>query len=611
MKILGISCFYHDSACCIVIDGKITFAAQEERYTRVKHDPSFPVNAIKNALNFSKLKISDFDAIVFYEKPLIKFERLLETYLNNFPKGFKSFLVSIPIWIKEKIFQKQILLDELKAIDKKFNNKNNIFFSDHHLSHAASAFFPSNFDEALVLTLDAVGEWTTTSLYYGKGNNLTKIKNIDFPDSLGLLYSAFTYFLGFKVNSGEYKLMGLAPYGKPIYKELIYKNLVKVYADNSFKLNQKYFDYQVGFKMTNENFNKLFEMNPRKEDETIEKKHMDIAASIQAVLEEIIIKITCDIHKTYKVKNLCLAGGVALNCVANGKILESENNFTNIWIQPAAGDAGGALGAALAYYYDNNINIRIKPKQGENDLMQGSFLGQEYSDENIKNVLDEKNIVYSKLNENEVIKFTASKIKDGLAIGWFQGRMEFGPRALGNRSIIADPRSETMQKKLNLKVKFRESFRPFAPAVLKEEVRDWFEIKDANPYMLVVSKVHEKRLIKIDNLMTGFDKLNQNRSTITAVTHVDNSARVQVVSENSNKKFYKLIKEFKKITGVPVMINTSFNIRGEPIVCSPKDALKCFFGTNLDILICNNFIIEKKDNLELLNIDYKSEFKLD
>jgi carbamoyltransferase len=611
MKILGISCFYHDSACCVTVDGKIVFAAQEERYSRVKHDARFPTKAIENAINFSKIKISEFDAVVFYEKPLVKFERLLETYLNNFPKGFKSFLVSMPIWIKEKIFQKQVLCDELNKIDKNFKDSNKIFFSDHHLSHAASAFYPSIFDEALVLTIDAVGEWTTTSLYHGKGNTLQKIKNIDFPDSLGLLYSAFTYFLGFKVNSGEYKLMGLAPYGEPIYKDIIYKNLISIFPDGSFKLNQKYFDYQTGFKMINKNFYKLFEKKPRKENEKIDKKYMDIAASIQSVLEEIIINITSKIFKTYNIDNLCLAGGVALNCVANGKILTDNNNFKKIWIQPAAGDAGGALGAALAFYYDNKKNKRVLPNDGHLDNMEGSFLGQEYSNEEIKSILDQKNINYSYLEDKELIDLIAKKLDTGLAIGWFQGRMEFGPRALGNRSIIADPRSETMQKNLNLKVKFRESFRPFAPAVLEEDLSEWFETKTGNPYMLVVSNVHKNKLRKLDKIAEGFDKLNQNRSLISAVTHVDNSARVQTVSERTNKKFYKLIKKFKEITGVPILINTSFNIRGEPIVSSPQDAIRCFFGTNLDLLVCNNFIIEKNKNIKFQNSEYRSNFKLD
>ncbi len=610
MKILGISAFYHDSACCVVIDGEVIFAAQEERFTRLKHDSNFPRNSIKEASKYTKIKISEFDSVVFYEKPLIKFERLLETYLENFPFGFKSFLRSMPLWIKEKIFQKKILFQELNSIDKDFQDINKIFFSDHHLSHAASAFYPSNFDNAVVLTLDAVGEWTTTSVYIGKGKKLEKKKDIYFPDSLGLLYSAFTYFLGFKVNSGEYKLMGLAPYGKPIYKKIIYDNLIKLNPDKSFKLNQKYFDYQTGFTMTNSNFNKLFNKLPRKENETIDQKHMDIAASIQCVIEEIILEITSDLYQTYKINNLCLAGGVALNCVANGKIINSKNNFKNVWIQPAAGDAGGSLGAALALYF-SYYNSERKKHSIDDDSMNGSFLGQEYNKEEIESLLVEKKIKFTTHSEIELLRTVANKIKEGLAVGWFQGRMEFGPRALGNRSIIADPRSELMQKNLNLKVKFRESFRPFAPAILEEDVSTWFETAKGNPYMLIVSDVKKDKLLNIDKSKIGFEKLNQKRSLIPAVTHVDNSARVQTVSSKTNPLFHKLIQEFKKITGVPILINTSFNIRGEPIVSSVNDALRCFFGTNLDLLVCENFMIEKKKNLNLQNDNYKKEFKLD
>ena len=610
MKILGISAFYHDSACCVVEDGEIVFAAQEERFTRKKHDSNFPKNSIIEASKYSSIKISEFDAIVFYEKPLIKFERLLETYLNNFPIGFRSFLRSMPIWIKEKIFQKKILLDELNLIDKDFTDIKKIFFSDHHLSHAASAFYPSNFDEAVVLTLDAVGEWATTSVYIGKGKKLEKIKDIYFPDSLGLLYSAFTYFLGFKVNSGEYKLMGLAPYGKPIYKKIIYDNLIKLNSDKSFKLNQKYFDYQTGFTMTNKRFNKLFDQSPRKENEIINQKHMDIAASIQKVIEEIIIEITSDLFKTYKINNLCLAGGVALNCVANGKIINSNNNFKNIWIQPAAGDAGGSLGAALAYFFSHNDSKRIIDGEN-NDKMNGAYLGQDYNENEVEKILLKEKIIFKKYEQIDLFKIVVSKIKNGSAVGWFQGRMEFGPRALGNRSIIADPRSEIMQKTLNLKVKFRESFRPFAPAVLEEEVSDWFETEKGNPYMLVVSNVKKDKLLNIDQKKLGFEMLDQKRSLITAVTHVDNSARVQTVSKKTNSVFYELIKEFKKITGVPILINTSFNIRGEPIVSSVNDALRCFFGTDLDLLVCKNFVIEKEKNLNFQKKNYKKEFKLD
>tara|TARA_B100002052_G_C15868011_1_gene593260 strand:+ start:247 stop:2079 length:1833 start_codon:yes stop_codon:yes gene_type:complete len=610
MKILGISCYYHDSAASILIDGEIKFAAQEERYSRIKHDFTFPTQAIKEGLKYCSLDLKEFDAVVFYEKPFIKFERLLETYLKNAPFGITSFLKAMPIWIKEKIFQKKLLFNKLKEIDEGFSSEDMIKFSDHHLSHAASAFYPSKFKNAIILTVDAVGEWTTTSVYMGKDNKLEKIKEIYFPDSIGLLYSAFTYFLGFKVNSGEYKLMGLAPYGKPIYKDLIYKNLIKINQDCSFELNQKYFNYQTGLTMTNNNFDKLFERKPRKENENIDQKHMDIAASIQKVIEELIINITSSLHKQYKIENLCLAGGVALNCVANGKILKSENNFKNIWIQPAAGDAGGSLGAALAYYYSFE-NQRKEIKNFERDQMHGSFLGQEYTDNEIKENLDSLGAKYKKYEDKELYETIAKSISEGSAIGWFQGRMEFGPRALGNRSIIADPRSETMQKNLNLKVKFRESFRPFAPAVLEEDLKEWFDSEEGNPYMLVVSDVKKDKLISQTIQKRGFDQLNQKRSEVPAITHVDNSARVQIVNENLNKRFYNLIKEFKNITKVPILINTSFNIRGEPIVSSVKDAFRCFMGTNLDILVCGNYVIDKKNNLSKQSNNYKDKFKLD
>ena len=610
MKILGISCYYHDSAASILVDGEIKFAAQEERYSRIKHDFTFPTQAIKEGLKYCSLDLKDFDAVVFYEKPFIKFERLLETYLKNAPFGITSFLKAMPIWIKEKIFQKKLLFNKLKEIDNGFSSEDMIKFSDHHLSHAASAFYPSKFKNAIILTVDAVGEWTTTSVYLGKDNKLEKIKEIYFPDSIGLLYSAFTYFLGFKVNSGEYKLMGLAPYGKPIYKDLIYKNLIKINQDYSFELNQKYFNYQTGLTMTNNNFDKLFERKPRKENENIDQKHMDIAASIQKVTEELMINITSSLHKQYKIENLCLAGGVALNCVANGKILKSENNFKNIWIQPAAGDAGGSLGAALAYYYSFE-NQRKEIKNFQRDQMYGSFLGQEYSDNEIKENLDNLGAKYERYEDKELYEIIAKSISEGSAIGWFQGRMEFGPRALGNRSIIADPRSETMQKNLNLKVKFRESFRPFAPAVLEEDLKEWFDTEEGNPYMLVVSDVKKDKLIFQTIQNKGFDQLNQKRSEVPAITHVDNSARVQIVNENLNKRFYNLIKEFKNITKVPILINTSFNIRGEPIVSSVKDAFRCFMGTNLDILVCGNYVMDKKNNLSNQNNNYKDKFKLD
>jgi len=608
--ILGISCYYHDSAAVILINGKIAFAAQEERYTRIKHDSSFPYFAIKESLKYCSLSLNDIDAIVFYEKPFIKFERLIETYLKNAPFGVFSFLKSIPIWIKEKLFQKKLIYNNLKKIDKNFSYENKIYFSDHHLSHAASAFFPSRFKNAIILTVDAVGEWTTTSVYKGTDNKLEKIKEIYFPDSIGLLYSAFTYFLGFKVNSGEYKLMGLAPYGKPIYKDIIYNNLIKIYQDKSFELNQKYFNYQTGLTMTNSNFNKLFELSPRKENQEIKQKHMDIAASIQEVTEELMINITSALYSEYKIDNLCLAGGVALNCVANGKIAKSKNNFKNLWIQPAAGDAGGALGAALAYWYSLGNNRR-ETINNEEDHMSGSLLGQSYSDEETKKTLDSYKVNYKKYPDSELFDVVAKYLSEEKAIGWFQGRMEFGPRALGNRSIIADPRSEKMQKNLNLKVKFRESFRPFAPSIIEEDLNEWFDTNIPNSYMLLVSKVAESKLIKNNIQSKGFDQLNHKRSEVPAITHVDNSARIQTVNEKDNKRFYDLLKAFKKITNVPILVNTSFNIRGEPIVSSVKDALSCFMGTNLDVLVCENYVILKDENHNQKNSNYKDKFRLD
>jgi carbamoyltransferase len=611
MKIvLGISCYYHDSAAVIIIDGKIVFAAQEERFTRIKHDSSFPFFAIKESLKYCCLNLDDIDAIVFYEKPFIKFERLIETYLKNAPFGIFSFLMSMPIWIKEKFFQKKVIYNSLKHIDKKFSYENKIHFCDHHLSHAASAFFPSKFKNAIILTVDGVGEWTTTSVYKGTDNNLEKIKEIHFPDSIGLLYSAFTYFLGFKVNSGEYKLMGLAPYGKPVYKDLIYSNLIKIYSDKSFELNQKYFNYQTGLTMTNSNFNKLFEISPRKENQKIEEKHMDIAASIQEVTEELMINITSTLYNDYKIDNLCLAGGVALNCVANGKIVQSKNNFKNLWIQPAAGDAGGAIGAALAYWFSLGNNRR-EATNNEQDHMSGSFLGQSYTDKEVKKTLDSVKANYKRYPDEELFDVVAKYLSDGKAIGWFQGRMEFGPRALGNRSILADPRSEKMQKNLNLKVKFRESFRPFAPSIIEEDLDEWFDTNIPNSYMQLVSKVKESKLIKNSIQSKGFDQLNHKRSEVPAITHVDNSARVQTVNEKNNKKFYDLLKAFKKITNVPILVNTSFNIRGEPIVSSVEDAFRCFMGTNLDVLICENYVMLKNKNQNQKDANYKNKFSLD
>jgi carbamoyltransferase len=611
-KILGISAFYHDSAAAIIVNGNILFAAQEERFTRIKHDENFPVNAIKEALKFSELELSDIDAIVYYEKPFIKFERILETYLKNSPRGIVSFLKSMPIWTKEKIFLKKIILDNLKEIDGNFKDEKKIFFSEHHLSHAASAFYPSPFDEAIILCIDAVGEWSTTSVFYGKENSLKKIKEINFPDSIGLLYSAFTYFLGFKVNSGEYKLMGLAPYGEPVFKDLIYENIIEVYEDGSFKLNMDYFNYETGLTMTSKKFHSLFGKEVRKENEDIDQVHMNIASSIQKVTEEILVKMTQSLFKEFKIDNLCLAGGVALNCVANTKILKSENNFKNIWVQPAAGDAGCSVGAGLAYNFINENYIK-RDKDYKSDVMQNSFLGTSYTDSHIKKELDRFGSVYTYYNNrDELNRIVAKYISEGQAVGWFQGRMEFGPRALGNRSILADPRNVEMQKNLNLKIKFRESFRPFAPAVMEEYLKEWFSGGIINPYMLFIDFIKEEKMFKNINLnLKGFEALNFKRSDIPAVTHVDYSARVQSVNKKQNINFYNLIEEFRKITSVPVLINTSFNIRGEPIVCTIEDAFKCFMGTNIDVLVCESYVLLKNQNHTHINLNYKDNFKLD
>ena len=608
--ILGISAFYHDSAACVLRDGEILAAAQEERFTRKKHDSSYPKNAINFVLNHTKLKLSEIDKIVFFEKPFLKFERLLETYVAFAPKGFISFSKAMPLWIKEKLFQKKFLYEKLKEQDKNFNSDKNIFFSDHHLSHAASAYYPSPFSEAVVITADGVGEWATTTVAVGINNKLEIKKELHFPHSLGLLYSAFTYYLGFKVNSGEYKLMGLAPYGEPIYLDKINK-LIDIKSDGTFRLDQKYFNYATGLTMTNSNFSKLFGEKPRNpENQKLTQFHMDIAASIQKVTEEIMIKLSNSIRKEFGIKNLCLAGGVALNCVANGKILE-KNIFDNIWIQPAAGDAGGSLGAALALWYSEEGNQRnIDPT----DSMKGSYLGTQFTDKEIEYELKLAGAKFESYNYDEIIDKTSDLLTQENAIGWFQGRMEFGPRALGARSILGDPRSEKMQKNLNLKVKFRESFRPFAPSVLKEDLKNWFTLNVDSPYMLLVSKVAKDKKIEMTDeqkKLFGIDKLNVKRSDIPAVTHVDYTSRIQTVDKNTNKKFYDLINKFKKKTGCPLIINTSFNVRGEPIVNSPTDAFKCFMGTNLDYLVIGNFILEKKKQNKDLLKDYKNKFELD
>ena len=609
--ILGISAFYHDSAAAIVIDGKIIAAAQEERFTRIKHDSSYPFHAMEFVLSFSKLKLHQIDYVVFYEKPFLKFERLLETYVAFAPKGFKSFCMSVPLWLKEKLFQKKLIFNELKKYDENFSDINKIYFSEHHLSHASSAFYPSPFKEAIVLTADGVGEWGTTTVAIGKENELEILKEIQFPHSLGLLYSAFTYYTGFKVNSGEYKLMGLAPYGEPKYKKLITDNLIDIKDDGSFKLDQSFFEYSTGLKMTSKRFSKLFGNKPRNpEKEKLTQFHMDIASSIQEVTEDIMLRITNSLANEYNIKNLCLAGGVALNCVANGKILRS-GKFKNIWIQPAAGDAGGSLGAALGLWHiELNKNRIINDK----DSMKGSYLGPDYFQDEIEKKLKEIGANFEVLEEDELIEKTSSVLIEGKVIGWFQGRMEFGPRALGARSIIADSRSETMQKKLNLKIKYRESFRPFAPSVIREDVSKWFDLNCDSPYMLLVARVADKKCIKMtkdEELLFGIDKLNIKKSEIPAVTHVDYSARIQTVHKETNPKYYKLLSEFKKKTGCSVLVNTSFNIRGEPIVNTPIDAFKCFMGTEIDILVIGNFFLKKENQNKLLKKDYKDKHEVD
>ncbi|MDC1124801.1 carbamoyltransferase [Pelagibacteraceae bacterium] len=612
-SILGISAFYHDSAAAIILDGQIIAAAQEERFSRKKHDPGFPSKAINYVLEESQLTLNQVDYIVFFEKPFLKFERLLETYLAMAPFGFKQFSLSMPIWLKEKLFQKKFIFDKLVELDESFNDIKKLKFSEHHLSHASSAFYPSPFNEAVILTLDGVGEWATTTVAIGKGNNIEMVKEIHFPHSIGLLYSAFTYYTGFKVNSGEYKVMGLAPYGKPKYKDKILNELMDLKEDGSFRLNMSYFNYATGLTMTNNKFSDLFGQpvrNPKKD--LLTQFHMDIAASVQAATEEIILRITNFISKEFGIKNLCLAGGVALNCVANGKILK-DKNFKNIWIQPAAGDAGGSLGAALAYWHQD-LNESRNKKINDKDQMKGSYLGPKFENNLIEEKLNFLDAKFEKFNEENLIKTIAKELSNGKTTGWFQGRMEFGPRALGGRSILADPRSEKMQKDLNLKVKFRESFRPFAPSVLSEEVSNWFDLDRESPYMLLVAEVKKNIQVKMNEenkKLFGIEKLNIKRSSIPAVTHVDYSARIQTVHKETNPKYYNLLKEFKKITGCPVLVNTSFNVRGEPIVCSVEDAFNCFMGTNLDILVIEDFILFKEDQVKSVVKDYKNKFELD
>ena len=612
MYILGISAFYHDSAACLIKNGEIVAAAQEERFTRKKHDSEFPHNAIKFCLEYSKIKVDDIDNVVFYEKPFMKFERLLETYLAFAPKGFKSFLKAMPIWIKDKIFQKTFLINKLSnTLGKKKNWSKCLLFSEHHLSHAASAFYPSPFKSAAILTLDGVGEWTTTSLAIGKENDLKIIKEIHFPHSLGLLYSAFTYYTGFKVNSGEYKVMGLAPYGVPRYVKLIKEKLISISEDGSFKLDMSYFNYATGLTMTNNKFNNLFGGPPRKSETKISQREMDLAASIQKVTEDIIIQLSKEIAKTTGEKNLCLAGGVALNCVVNG-ILLREKIFDKIWIQPAAGDSGGALGAALSVWY---LHYNKERKLFQNrDAMKGSYLGPEFTDDQIESELKACGAIYKKLTENDLIDQVVNALVDEKAIGWMQGRMEFGPRALGGRSIIATPLSPIIQKQLNLKVKYRESFRPFAPSVLREDVAEWFEHDHDSPYMLLVANVKKNKRYKMtfeEESLFGIDKLNIQRSSIPAVTHVDYSARIQTVHSDTNHKYYSLISKFKEKTGCAVIVNTSFNVRGEPIVCTPTDAFRCFMGTEMDILAIGNYLLIKTDQDKSLEKSYEKNYELD
>ncbi len=610
-NILGISAFYHDSAAALIQDGKIIAAAQEERFSRTKHDSRFPKNAISYVLEEGKIELNQVDYVVFFEKPFLKFERLLETYLAFAPRGFKSFSAAMPIWLKEKLFQKKYLFDLLQELDEKFDELKKIKFSEHHYSHAASAFYPSPFEEAIILTLDGVGEWATTTVAHGKGNKITMLKEIHFPHSLGLLYSAFTYYTGFKVNSAEYKVMGLAPYGKPIYKDLILKHLIDLKKDGSFRLDMSYFNFATGLTMTNSKFDSLFGQPVRKsEDEPLTQFHMDIASSVQAVTEEVVLKLTKSIAGKYKSKNLCMAGGVALNCVANGKI-SKEKFFENIWIQPAAGDAGGSLGAALAYWHQELNNER---KISSSDSMRGAYLGPKFENSAIEKELISIGANFQKKSEEELLNILATELCKEKTVGWFQGRMEFGPRALGARSIIADPRSAKMQKELNLKVKFRESFRPFAPSVLSEDVSDWFDLKVPSPYMLLVADVKKEIQVPMtskEEALFGIEKLNVKRSKIPSVTHVDYSARIQTVHQETNLRYYKLIKKFKEITNCPILVNTSFNIRGEPIVCSIKDAYRCFMGTNLDILTIGDFILFKDKQNLLLEKNYQNQFKLD
>ena len=612
MYLLGISAFYHDSAACLIQHGEIIAAAQEERFTRKKHDADFPFYALQYCLKQARISAEKIDYVVFYEKPFVKFERLLETYLAFAPRGFSSFAKAMPLWIKDKLFQKTLLIEKLKSVlGKEINWRDKLLFSEHHLSHAASAFYPSPFESSAILTLDGVGEWTTTSMAVGNGRELKLINEIHFPHSLGLLYSAFTYYTGFKVNSGEYKVMGLAPYGEPRYAGLIRDKLIKVAADGSFRLDMTYFDYATGLTMTNKKFDSLFGGPARTSETDLTQRDMDLAASVQKVTEEIVVKLARGIAKETGERNLCLAGGVALNCVANG-ILVREKIFNNIWFQPASGDAGGALGAALSVWHLHHHGERKTPITG--DSMKGAYLGPEFSATEIESELKTCGAVYKKLSENDLIDEVALAIANQKAVGWMQGRMEFGPRALGGRSIIADPRSPIMQKQLNLKVKYRESFRPFAPSILREAVSAWFEHDTESPYMLLVADVlKEKRLTMTpeEKEMFGIEQLNVPRSSVPAITHVDYSARIQTVHSDTNPRYHAVISKFNEKTGCPIVVNTSFNVRGEPIVCSPTDAFKCFMGTELDVLAVGNYLLLKEEQNESLRENYEKRYELD
>jgi carbamoyltransferase len=615
LRILGVSAFYHDSAAALVEDGRIKACVQEERFTRKKHDAGFPEQAIEFCLSHAGVGLEEVDFVAFYDKPFLKFERLLETYLAFAPRGFKSFNMAIPVWLREKLFQKDLLRKKFQDFDAAFDWQNKLLFAEHHLSHAASAFFPSPFEDAVVLTMDGVGEWATTSVAQGHGHHLEVTKEIHFPHSLGLLYSAFTYYTGFRVNSGEYKVMGLAPYGEPEFADLIFDNLVDLKEDGSFRLDQSYFDYCTGLRMTNAKFDALFGGPPRGDGELLNQRHMNLAASVQAVTEEVILRITRSLAKETGAKNLCLAGGVALNCVANGKVLR-DGAFENVWVQPAAGDAGGALGAALAAYhlYKDQPRVEVDAVGSVRDAMQGSYLGPAFEQADIQERLTTVGARFTVLDDDALITDTAHALAKGKAVGWFQGRMEFGPRALGNRSILGDPRSETMQKTLNLRVKYRESFRPFAPSVAHEDVSDWFDFDADSPYMLMVADVKEDRrraMTDDEQALFGIEKLNVPRSDIPAVTHVDYSARIQTVHPETNPRYHALIQKFKDATGCPVVVNTSFNVRGEPIVGSPEDAWRCFMGTGIEVLVVGNCFLIKEDQDPALKLDYKDAFELD